>query len=670
MHDLLLTFLDQTNETLAAAIVVIATSMLLYNITRNIRDRVARTSGAVLTCVTASYIADVLLSLEPGFRAAESVLRLQWIGIAFIPAAIFHLSDALLDTTGLPSRGRRRRVTRLLYLIASVFLLLAAFSDLLVYRPSGVFPVSLRAGAAFVIFFAYFLTANGIAFINVDRARRRCLTASTRRRMAYLQVSILFPAIAIFPYSVFLPQGAEFSLPALILVNIANILVVLMLLFMAYPLSFFGSRIPDRVVKVELLRFMLRGPATGMLILAVMEYVTRPASQIIGIPGDDFAPFAVVAVTLFWQWMVDLALPVLEKRLIYRDEDESQFSKIQSLNRHLLTQADLTRLLEAILAASSNYLQIDGAFIAQLQNGQPETLYSTQEASTGSTASMLQADFEALRSAFPSLLPALKSATAAHPLLWAAGGQVSGEQAAHPSQYWMLPLYSRRAYNGTGPRLIGLMGVEARLDAAGDAVPLNDDEMRTFDTLHWRAARALDDMMVQSEIYAALEGLLPQLTSTRERDDRVEYMQGRRPLPAPTTLPDRDDVVEQVQAALRHYWGGPGMANSRLLELNIVRQALIDNDNNPVKALRAALDRAIEVQKPPGERDLKSQEWLIYNVLYLRFIKGRKVRDTANMLYMSEANLYRKQNLAIEAVADTLMQMEQESLVNTAGVQP
>jgi hypothetical protein len=283
---------------------------------------------------------------------------------------------------------------------------------------------------------------------------------------------------------------------------------------------------------------------------------------------------------------------------------------------------------------------------------------------------MLQADFEALRSAFPSLLPALKSATAAHPLLWAAGGQVSGEQAARASQYWMLPLYSRRAYNGTGPRLIGLMGVEARLDAAGDAVPLNDDEMRTFDTLHWRAARALDDMMVQSEIYAALEGLLPQLTSTRERDDRVEYMQGRRPLPAPTTLPDRDDVVEQVQAALRHYWGGPGMANSRLLELNIVRQALIDNDNNPVKALRAALDRAIEVQKPPGERDLKSQEWLIYNVLYLRFIKGRKVRDTANMLYMSEANLYRKQNLAIEAVADTLMQMEQESLVNTAGAQP
>lgn len=659
MQDLLLTFLDQTNETLASIIVVIATSMLLYNITRNIRDRVARTSGAVLACVTASYVADVLMSLEPGVRAAEAVLRLQWIGIAFIPAAIFHLSDALLDTTGLPSRGRRRRVTRLLYLIATVLLLLATFSDWLVYRPVGMFPVSLRAGIVFVIFFAYFLTANGIAFINVDRARRRCLTAATRRRMGYLQVSILFPAIAIFPYSVFLPPGEEFSLAALILVNVANILVVLMLLFMAYPLSFFGSRIPDRVVKVELLRFMLRGPATGMLILGVMFYVTRPASLIIGIPGDDFAPFAVVTVTLFWQWMVDLTLPWLEKRLIYRDEDESQFSKIQSLNRHLLTQADLTRLLEAILAASSNYLQIDQAFIVRLQNGQPDTLYSTQDAFDGSASTLLQADFEALRGAFPSLLPALKSATAAHPLLWSASAE---ESTGTASQYWLLPLYSRRSYNGSGPRLIGVMGVEARINTTEEAITLTEDEMRTFDTLHWRAARALDDMTVQSEIYASLEGLLPQLTSTRERDDRVQYMPGRSPLPALTTLPDRDDVVAQVQAALRHYWGGPGMANSRLLELNIVRQALIDNDNNPVKALRAALDRAIDVQKPPGERDLKSQEWLIYNVLYLRFIKGRKVRDTANMLYMSEANLYRKQNLAIEAVADTLIQMEHDSM--------
>ena len=40
-----------------------------------------------------------------------------------------------------------------------------------------------------------------------------------------------------------------------ILINLGNIGIVLMLAFMAYPLSFFGSNKPDRVIKAELLRF-------------------------------------------------------------------------------------------------------------------------------------------------------------------------------------------------------------------------------------------------------------------------------------------------------------------------------------------------------------------------------------------------------------------------------
>lgn len=120
------------NETFAATIVVIAASMLLYNLTRNLRDRVARTSAVVLGCLTLVYICDVFVSLGPGISTYTATLRLQWIGIAFMPVAMLHLSDALLATTGLPSRGRRRRIIRLLYVVAAGFLLLAAFTDLLI----------------------------------------------------------------------------------------------------------------------------------------------------------------------------------------------------------------------------------------------------------------------------------------------------------------------------------------------------------------------------------------------------------------------------------------------------------------------------------------------------------------------------------------------------------
>lgn len=121
MDDILQTLLSLTNEALASGIVIVAVSLLLYNLTRNLHDRVARTSGIVLGCVTITYIGDAFIALDPGAEAYTAALRLQWIGIGFLPVAMFHLSDALLATTGLPSRGRRRRMIRVLYMISALF---------------------------------------------------------------------------------------------------------------------------------------------------------------------------------------------------------------------------------------------------------------------------------------------------------------------------------------------------------------------------------------------------------------------------------------------------------------------------------------------------------------------------------------------------------------------
>jgi hypothetical protein len=45
----------------------------------------------------------------------------------------------------------------------------------------------------------------------------------------------------------------------------------------------------------------------------------------------------------------------------------------------------------------------------------------------------------------------------------------------------------------------------------------------------------------------------------------------------------------------------------------------------------------------------------------MKFLEGRKVRDIAMKLSMSEADLYRKQRVAIEAVANAVMDMERET---------
>jgi len=637
MDEFLRTILDLLNETLAAAIVVIAVSMLLYNITRNFRDRIARTSGIVLACVTIAYIGDVLIALGPGSGTFEALLRFQWIGLAFIPSAMFHLSDALLDTTGLPSRGRRKRVVRILYSIGTIFLLAAAFTNILIKPIPFQDRISLQAQPFFGVYVTYFILTNTVAFYNVQRARRRCLTRSTQRRMAYLQFMILTPAFGIFPYSVLLGTGQEFSLIALVLVNIANLIVILMLLFLSYPLSFFGSRVPDRVVKAELLRFMLRGPATGLLALFIIVF-TNPTTDVLGLPGDTFMPFATVAIILLWQWLIDIQIPTLERVLIYNHEDD-QTNKLQKLSERYLSHHDLTQLIEAILEASCDYLRVNRAFIISLVEKKPEIIQSIGKV----------------------MLPDLQDNNELVEIM----NQFSPEDSKNIqlyswSDFWIIPLYSNRIndiQNDNQQLLIGIMGIEARTEE----ISFEPDEVEILRTWVKRISRTLDDLMLQTEIYAALEGLLPQILITRQNTADVEYRQGRTSQSTKLGTLDRDQIIEQVQAALRHYWGGPGLTRSRLLEFTTVKSLQIERDITSVQALREVLQNSIEQLRPEGEKSMKSPEWTLYNILTLRFLEKRKARETAKRLYISEANLYRKQNIAITAVSDAIINLEQDS---------
>ena len=75
--------------------------------------------------------------------------------------------------------------------------------------------------------------------------------------------------------------------------------------------------------------------------------------------------------------------------------------------------------------------------------------------------------------------------------------------------------------------------------------------------------------------------------------------------------------------------------------------------------MRQALDRL----KPEGKPNLSAPEWMLYNILDMRFIQGRKVREIADRLAMSESDLYRKQRVAIDQLARVLSEMEQEEAI-------
>ena len=99
----------------------------------------------------------------------------------------------------------------------------------------------------------------------------------------------------------------------------------------------------------------------------------------------------------------------------------------------------------------------------------------------------------------------------------------------------------------------------------------------------------------------------------------------------------------------------------------MVERAVWEHDGNVIKGLRTVLEQAIERLRPDGKRQMTAPEWILYNILELKFLQGRKVREVALRLAMSESDLYRKQRVAIEAVAQTLAEMEREELGNREG---
>jgi hypothetical protein len=197
------------------------------------------------------------------------------------------------------------------------------------------------------------------------------------------------------------------------------------------------------------------------------------------------------------------------------------------------------------------------------------------------------------------------------------------------------------------------MGIRAR-----DPQPeLTDEESTVLFGLAERAAHALRDVRIQAEMFGRLEEMTPNM----EAIGRLRWMTRYRGEPGETAeniagLPD--DFNRKVKDALSHYWGGPRLTRSDLLKLALVQAALPDHEDNPTRALRTVLQEAVERLRPEGARSMTAAEWMLYNILEMRFIQGRKVRDVAMRLAMSESDFYRKQRAAVAELARTLTDME------------
>ncbi len=629
----LLSALSFLNLLLSAANLILAFSLVVYILTHNLWSSVARTFAALMAFVTIVFGADILLSRELGREAATAWLKFQWIGIALVPAAYLHFSDALLRTTNASSQ-RRRVAVLASYVVGLLFVVFALLTNEVVramirYEP---WAPQLVAGPFFWLFMLFFFLTSGWGFANTLWARSRALTQTSRRRFSYLVGSFAAPGLAVYPYLVATSLPERIPPPVLLGLNVVGSFgVAVMTVVMAYSVAYQGALAPDRVVKRSFLMYLLRGPLLGVFVL--ITFLTVPRVEVVlGVPRETILIFAVVGGAIFYEVLLRFLRPFLDF-LAYR-EDREEFLIVRSLEERLVTSSDLQQLLENLLAAVCDLLRARNGAIVTLRNSalHPDTTCGDREQVLAALDGLSMAELARLNGE-PHEAESIDSWIVWH-------------------SFRLLPLRADE-----GEVTLGFLIIEP----SEEQPPLPERAQRLMRQYAQQAEIALRDRLLQQTIFSLLKQLTPQMETLQLWRSTVPFPDSQ-PLPLDLAgSPVYDEQFSQwVKDALGHYWGGPRLTESPLLALQVVRRKLSEHDNNPARALRAVLTDALDALKPEGQREMTTPEWLLYNILDLKYIQGRRAREVAMSLAMSESDLYRKQRAAIEELAKAIGKMEEE----------
>ena len=618
--------LQTISQILTAGVAITAFSLLLYALAYNLKERVVRAFILILLSVVIVYTTDSIAGVSEQPTIIEVMLRLKWVGIIFLPATYLHFSDSLLTLTGRPSRGRRLWAVRLTYLF-SLFLIILIPLNVIVgpYVETNLPAPQLESTRYTTMFAIYYVGVMIVAGSILYRAFQRTVTRTSRRRMVYLLAGSTVAAVGTYLYLLF-GTGVFSQSPIVfwILTSQTSLAVGAFLVIMSYSVAFFGVTWPDRIVKSRLFKWFLRGPFTASVVLAVTTIIRR-----FGLIWDDtynaFVPIFMVGMILLMEYAITILAPFWE-RLIFYGSDRQDIARIQSLEDHLLTRADLTQFLEIVTATICDLLQVKGAFVAMVDSNGLEMLTTAGD----DTA------FKEIESSDELLKFSLED------------GSNLADDFFQWGDHLLIPLVFDEPQNGK--LLMGICGFPWDAERAMDA-----DHLQSIHLLAYRTGIAMRDWKVQQQVMISMENLQPQVALIQQLRAASSYNKTSVLLDE-ADLPE-EDFISWVKDALSHYWGGPKLSESPLLSLQIVQSALEANEGNPTNALRSVLKSAIENIKPEGERRFTA-EWILYNILTLKFLEGRKVREVASRLAMSEADLYRKQRVALEAVSKAIISME------------
>ncbi len=618
--------LETLNQILTAGVTITAIALFMYALGFNWRDRIAQTFSLILICVMLIYSSETIAAISNQEAITQFWLQLKWTGLVVLPAVYLHFSDVILTLTGRPSRGRRRKVVYAVYGISLVLAVLVWFGITVGGMAKIKAPMYYLERNQVTYWVGwYYLLVMFLASTNLVRATKRSITTTSRRRLYYLLAGAAVPALTsiifLFHGNSFLSAHPDFFW----LTSIAGAaLTIPTLIVMAYVVSFFGLQWTDRAIKSRLLRWLLRGPFVAAIVLALTTLARRYGlSQ--GDPYNEYIPVIMVATMLIMQYLITILSPQMEQ-FLFRGEDRGDLELIQNLQDRMLTKKDLDQFLETIVATICDRLQSPGCFIAVLEGDKFDRVVHAGDKSILANVPMAENTLESLKQSFNDNTGLL------------AWGDI-----------YLVPL--DHAIDTENVQFLGICGF------ARSGEVMEEDALEAVKILTERASLALMDRQLQTHVIDTIATLQSDVDYIQDLRARTSY--DRQGLYQSSVRESNPEVFAWVRDAMTHYWGGPKLTNNPLLQFKLVDANLEAHEGNRNNALRAALKTAIEKVRPEGERKYTS-DWILYNILDLKFVQGEKVREVARKLSISEADLYRKQRVALENVTQILIEMEDE----------
>jgi hypothetical protein len=522
-------------------------------------------------------------------------------------------------------------VTIVNYAVAAVGIALGLTTDAFVSMPirTGLVP-ALTPQPLFVFIAVYTFTVTTVSWIMLLRLRDVVMTPGLRRRIGYMVVGWYGPVLLTFPVLSLLPT--DYQLPGFVAVALSTLAAPVsgvLTVILAYSATFVGTAQPDRIVKHDFVRWWLYGPFIGMSIILFLQVVPIFA-RMSRLPVDVWSVFGIMAMTVVMPVLVSRIRPLLDSLIYASDQEEIDY--LRTLPRTAFTQADLRRFLENTLTVICGSSQSESAFVAAPDEFGVYTI------------KMLYGPRRSVR-----------QLCEAHPL-----EALIAELSQHPnSDLYRAQGYRFQLLRDPDQRIIGLLGLHWNVESRAPEVA------HLVVTLTRQIEHALVMVQVQQRLFDTLRSMAPEMSTLQRVSSRIEQA-------TPEALEGLDDdvamlpdFVSLVRDALTHFWGGPKLSDSPLLSLKAVKRYAEEQSLSPPKALQALLRQAIETLKPEDESPQTANESLLYTILDMRYVQGRKIRDIANRLAMSESDLYRKQRIAVEEVARSITMIE-ESLPEKA----